>query len=239
MPLWYVPAWLVAQLPTLTAVAVASGAVAYVVALLHQPTRIQALTLSPLLIQGVALPAVVVLAGTFLYDGIRHLLFMLPGLVMLAAFGAWMADRYLAGRASGGAHRVRPYLTGAGAVVIVAASLFADVRWMPYEYAFVNPIAAGGDSRRWEVDYWGLTSREGIRRLNEEGLRSVMILPSPSSGLPFGALSGDAASVVPPGQPYGYFTFLRWDPTLPGDCTELFTIRRDGLALGQGYRCVN
>jgi hypothetical protein len=123
---------------------------------------------------------------------------------------------------------------------VTAASLFAVVRWFPYQYAFINPIA-GWDkgSRAWELDYWGVTAREGVERLAGEGLSPIAVIPASEPSRPFGGLTGEEVAVLaPPPQRSGIYAFLRWDSRIREEwCTVTFTITRDGQTLGQGGYC--
>jgi hypothetical protein len=94
-----------------------------------------------------------------LYDGIRHILFVIPMLGLLAG-GA------LAGTAS--------FLSGPRMVALVAAvAIYAGialvdlVRLHPLEYVAVNSLAGGvrGAYEKFELDYWSVAGTEALRRL--------------------------------------------------------------------------
>jgi hypothetical protein len=232
LPWWYVPAWLLAQLPLLSLVAVVGGFTGLMVGLAHQRGRVSAETaipLVPIMLQGIVLPAVIVLTGAVLYDGIRQLLFLVPGLIAVSAVALALLDRRVRN------HRARlSVVLSVSAVVIVAASLWASLRWAPYAYAYINPIAGRNeDGRSWELDYWGVSGREGVRRLKQLGYSPVYLQPSPTVGLPWAASSGDPR----PGDHAGLYVFLRSVRAADFGCTVLFTIKRDGHVLGEGARC--
>ena len=233
LPWWYVPAWLGAQLPLLTIVAIVGGFGVLTVGLIRRRRLIGARTaipLVPITLQAVVLPVGIVVSGAVLYDGIRHLLFIIPALIAIPAVGIAVLDRPLRDSRS----RLRIVLP-LSAVVIVAASLAASIRWAPYAYAFINPIAGNNrDGRSWELDYWGVSGREGVRRLREAGLSSIYVAPSAQVGMPWGAINSD---VVDPGKHAGLYVFLRWNRAADFGCTVIFTIKRDGHVLGEGARC--
>jgi hypothetical protein len=121
------------------------------------------------------------------------------------------------------------------AVLVVAASVCASVRWAPYAYAYVNPIAGRNkDGRSWELDYWGVSAREGIARLRALGLSPVRLEPPTGAGLPYGAVAGRP---LPARLEPGLYVFLRWSRAADFGCTVVFTIERDGHVLGEGARC--
>jgi hypothetical protein len=202
------------------------------VGLAQQRGRVSAETaipLVPIMLQGIVLPAVIVLTGAVLYDGIRQLLFLVPGLIAVSAVALALLERRV--------RNLRARLSvvlSVSAVVIVAASLWASLRWAPYAYAYINPIAGRNeDGRSWELDYWGVSGREGVRRLKQLGYSPVYLQPSPTVGLPWGASSGDPR----PGDHAGLYVFLRSVRADDFGCTVLFTIKRDGHVLGEGARC--
>ena len=110
-------------------------------------------------------------------------------------------------------------------------SLFGALRWFPYSYAFVNPIAGSvKDPALWDLDYWGLSAREGVERLREAGAQRVVVAPTSLTSAPWGSQeSADGADAA--------YVFIRWDTALPAGCTASIEIRRDGLLLGRGGLC--
>jgi hypothetical protein len=232
LPWWYIPAWLAAQLPLLTIVAVVGGLVVLVVGLVRRRRLVDGvptIALVPIVLQAIVLPVALLLGGTVLYDGLRHVIFMIPALIAIPALAFAMLDHRIGEHSS----RLKVVLP-LGAVVIVAASLWASIRWAPYAYAFVNPVAgADKDGRNWDLDYWGVSAKEGVERLQKLGYSPIYVEPEPSVGTPFGAAKG--ASVGGPNA--GLYNFLRWYRAADYGCTVLFTIERDGQVLGEGARC--
>jgi hypothetical protein len=231
LPWWYVPAWIGAQLPLLTLVAVGGGLIALVVILIRQAPRERlrtSLALGPITLQAIVLPLLTVASGAVLYDGIRHLLYMIPALLAIPAVALAALDHR-----SAKSSRLRVALPVA-AVLVAATSLFASMRWAPYAYAFVNPVA-GRDaaSRPWELDYWGVSAREGVTRLQRLGLTPVHVEPTVRTAIPWGATSGPVA----PGARAGLYVFLRDNRAADFGCKVVFEIKRDGQLLGEGARC--
>jgi hypothetical protein len=238
LPWTYVPDWLLAQLPLLTTAVVAAGLILTVWMLIKPaaPSMREDLAAAlPIYVQGLALPLTIILAGSILYDGIRHLLFGIPALIAIGAVGIWSMAKMT--KPSARVSRAVPYVV---AFVVVAFSFFACVRWYPYQYAFVNPVAGWDkEHRNWEIDYWGLSGREGVAKLKELGAPVVLVLPNGDSSSLFGGLrSTELVAQWPKGAwQYGIYTYQRWENYLPGNCKELVRIERDGILIGNGGLC--
>lgn len=96
------------------------------------------------------------------FAGLRHFLFVVPPLVILAGIGLDMAATALA---------TRSRFAIASGVAIAAACFVSDavtlVRLHPYEYLFYNPLVGGlqGASRRYDLDYWFASMPEAVKLL--------------------------------------------------------------------------
>jgi Dolichyl-phosphate-mannose-protein mannosyltransferase len=115
---------------------------------------ILAAALFPLLVTMLTRPA--------LYNGIRHFIFVLPPLAVLAGMGAGCLFERLA-------RRGRIALVAGVAVVSAALALpLTDMRRLhPYEYTHFNRIAGGvaGARGRYMLDYWGLALKQAAQEL--------------------------------------------------------------------------
>ena len=100
------------------------------------------------------------------YDGIRHFLFMLPGLALLAALGA---TAILA--------RIPPKVKPFGVALILLACLWplpTMLRLHPYEYTYYNELVGGlkGAAGRFETDYWLESYNEAADWINNKARKS-------------------------------------------------------------------
>jgi hypothetical protein len=169
VPRLYVPIYIVIRMPLL---ALFGAALAMAVALWPRLTAA-----SPRLgrenVALVSLAAIFPLACEVVWHGpafagLRHFLFVVPPLAVLAGIGLDAALTALAARG-----RLWAY----GAFTIMAGCFLADavtlVRLHPYEYLFYNRLVGGleGASRRYDLDYWFGSMPEAIRQL-ESYLRS-------------------------------------------------------------------
>lgn len=235
LPWWYTPAWLLAQLPLLTTITIGMAFVVVLFMLVRRRRSIFAFHLvsaTPVFVQALVLPLAVIVSGATLYDGIRHLLFVVPALVAIGSVTVARFDHV--------DDQNPPALAKAAgiyALVVVIMSAWATIRWMPYSYAFINPIAGVNQPQRdWELDYWGLSAFEGVDRLRQENLNVVGVLPTEETSVLFGGGSVAGTAEASQGSPYGLYVFKRGDYSI-GECHSIFTIMRDGQILGEGARC--
>ncbi len=170
LPLWYVPANLAVRLPEAIVLGVLVLPFAFVVAYVtgrsgnEEAARLWDEDPPLVLIRlnvglGWLLPILVVLlTRPTLYDGFRHLLFILPPLTVTAA-GGWLL-----------VYRYWPRLgLVIGVLVGISLTLAISTLWRlhPYEYVYFNRFVGGprGAAGRFELDYWGASLQETVRQL--------------------------------------------------------------------------
>jgi hypothetical protein len=149
LPWQYAPEWFLISTPPVVLV----GAAASLALLARRDWRLPV----ALLWGAAALPVAMVIARrSTLYDGIRHLLFVAPLLVVLAA-AAW-------------AHvlqQPRRWLRVAGAVGLTAGIVNVmafNVRAHPNQIVYFNELVGGprGAMGRYDLDYWGNCLLEAV-----------------------------------------------------------------------------
>ncbi len=164
LPWSYLPRYLLVMLPEPLLLLLAGGLVACLIAFLRgtRPSRAVA-TRWGLVILSALLPVGLVIAGrSVVYNGLRHMLFVLPPLAVLG--GAAMAA--FAGRLA-----LRPAAVRVAAWGALAAwlgwHLVVAVRIHPYQYMQYNAFAGGlkGALYNYELDYWGNSYPEALSRL--------------------------------------------------------------------------
>lgn len=169
LPWNYAPVWFGVTLPEIyfvTALVSLAGVVAWALAsrrrplvewVLHPPAMPAAM-----LVAAVAVPLLLVITrGTVLYDGIRHLLFVVPPLAVCLGWGTAAALQRIR----------RPALALAmlGLVLALVGRTALDmVALHPYQSLHFNRLFGGGlagGAQAFETDYWGLSYREGVEWL--------------------------------------------------------------------------
>lgn len=247
LPWWYVPVWFMAQAPVLVTILAALGASywviravrALIVAFRSRATDVDETTLAfiPFATQALVLPAGLIVIGATLYDGIRHVSFAVPALLVLAA--PLVSTLFNAGRRSGKNSAWIPATVAVMLLAVPVTSLIASARWFPYMYAHVNVVAAAVDEDRdWEYDYWGTTVIEGANLLREYGVKEVVISPAIDPLGNFEVANGTFVGKIPDDVEYGLYVFRRWYASIPTQgCRRVFELSRAGVTLGEGAIC--
>jgi hypothetical protein len=110
------------------------------------------------------------------FTGLRHFLFVIPTLTLLAAVGLDTALTALA---------TRGRVVAAGGLAVVTACFVLNavtlIRLHPYEYLFYNTVVGGleGASRRYDLDYWFGSMPEALTQLEAYLRRTAPVEASP------------------------------------------------------------
>ncbi len=163
LPWYYLPKWFLITMPEFCLFGLGLGLVLLASSALRKGIRtwIQAdlglvvvmiVSLLPILYSALTSPPE--------FDGIRHFLFVLPGLAVLAALS--LAEVL---RRGGRWLRISVITVFIGSLLLTGVDM---VRLHPYQYIFFNRLFAGGlktASRSYETDYWGASYKEGVEWL--------------------------------------------------------------------------
>ena len=109
------------------------------------------------------------------FTGLRHFLFVIPALTILAAVGLDTALTALA---------MRGRVAAASGLAVVTACFVWNavilVRLHPYEYLFYNTMVGGleGASRRYDLDYWFGSMPEALNQLESYLRRTEPVAPA-------------------------------------------------------------
>jgi hypothetical protein len=162
LPWTYLPVWFANTLPEFYGVAAILGIAGLVAWRRTTAIDMSRVILIVLLWISVILPVVLVIVRrSVLYDGVRHLLFVVPPLAIGLAIGAAAFFQHVRSRT---AHAIAWI-----ALILTAATTIADmVRLHPYQSVYFNRLIAGGlegAAGRFETDYWGQSYKEGVEWL--------------------------------------------------------------------------
>jgi hypothetical protein len=120
-----------------------------------------------------------ILQRATLYDGVRHVLFVIPMLAVMAGAGATLFLPWL--RRSPVIAVTVAALSGA----YVGGAAFTLASLHPLEYVAMNALAGGtyGAYGRFDLDYWSIAAQPALRRLEQrlDYDRSIMWNETPPS----------------------------------------------------------
>lgn len=111
-------------------------------------------------------PIFIVVRGAIIFDGIRHVLFIVPPLAVLAAWGLLQSFPMI----------IRfPRSASAIAGLQVAMNIWIMAALHPLEYVAFNSFAGGtaGAFGRFDLDYWSAAATEAVRRLHTKLIRDI------------------------------------------------------------------
>jgi hypothetical protein len=224
LPWQYLPGWLVAGSPPAVIGLGLLGLGVVTADLIRR--RIEPAVL--LVIGSFAVPiAAIMILGSPIYNGLRHFLFAVPGIILIGVYGLVRSISALTAQRRWALAGVLGVLVLAAQVEVVVSSF--DLH--PYEYTYFSPVVGGltGAGDRYEVDYWRSCESEAIRWAigdagNPTGPQRVSIggLFDPITELPRTAYSDEVAPDYFIGSPYA---------TPPPGYQQLHQVSRDGIVL--------
>lgn len=226
VPRYYGPLWLLLALPEFLFLGLAAGGAYLIVCRPNLDLRWALIGLSA------AFPLILIVTmGTPLYDGLRHILFTIPPLVVLSAAGL----EALASKTR--STELRRSLIGVTGILL-GLTLWDMVRLHPNEYLYFNRLFAGGlksASEHYQTDYWENSHRQGLKWLdanyNQRRPNRKWRVSAPSKNIAL-ALNPDRYlyEAIPIDADF-YLSTTRDDrhKRVPGQIVH--TIRRDGVAL--------
>ena len=178
LPAYYIPAWILITTPIVYLFFLFAGLYASgrnVLGSLHQfrfwRSREElfdfvqlGLALGPIL--------VVIVLGSTLYNGWRHLHFVYPAMVYLMVVGYDWARTRVRGKDEKSGGRWHSALRRAPSILLVAGLLVSAmqmVRYHPHQYVYFNAAIHGEPlNLRFDLDYWGVGFRDAFMRLAEQ-----------------------------------------------------------------------
>ncbi len=164
LPWHYLPTWLGITAPPILLAALATGILVAIgqIRFLSSRWRDTPTAQVGIILLFAIFPILFVIwKDSTLYDGMRHLLFVLPP---LAALGGLALDQFFRNTS------LIPRVTvGSGLVLLALCSLWPMVRLHPYQYTYFNPFVGGlaGAEGLYETEYWGTSLREAVEILED------------------------------------------------------------------------
>ncbi len=113
-----------------------------------------------------------------LYDGWRQAYFIYPGMLAVAVFGIVSIYERLK-KTPAILHKKIGFVLAALVIAEVLSVAYFMVKFHPYQHVYFNRVISGGMERakaNFEVDYWGLSTREGLEYLLDNDDRSSIAI---------------------------------------------------------------
>lgn len=162
---WYYPVvWIARTIPLFTLLGLA-GSLFLLPAMLK---RYSSLALLLMYFASVFPLAYIIYKHSILHDGWRHLLFVYPPMAAIAAVFWVTLERSFREKAT-----AKYILWGMLGLLALDPALFI-ARNIHYPYVYFNPIGGGvrGAFGNYETDYWGLSVKQAVDWMDEQGLIS-------------------------------------------------------------------
>lgn len=237
LPRDYVPTWLWQGSPWLSVLLALAGTVLALADLVRRRgTAADVALLGAFLFPVLALVAL----DPTLYNALRHFIFVVPPMLLLAAYALVVGVGWLL--REGATVRWRPWAAGVAVLVAVAAQvqvLVGVARIYPYEYMYFN-AATGGFAQQhtqFETDYWAACSRDAVLWLNDHwrdytSKKRATVQNRWGVDGQLEQYRSKQLQVLPQGKPdFGIYTLMNWrkDPWPKFATVQQFEI--DGVVL--------
>lgn len=185
------------------------------------------------------LPLFAVFRRSPIYDGMRHFLFITPGIVAITAVAIIWLYQVLVTK------RQKQFLVGL--VVVIYAGIIVDmISLHPYQYVYINRAAGGIEAtpNQFDLEILGLSLREGMEWINQYG--------DAGSKVAIGGLPNSARFYAAPGfevvsyeenegkltRPFYYLSWFRWKNQYRlQECPIVHQVTRRNTALAIIRKC--
>lgn len=165
LPWHYVPVWMTVSIPALYTMLAAAGLAGFAHKMIFRRPPMACRREEAVMMAWLGAPLLYVMVfRPVLYDSWRHLFLIYPALLLLALAGLRQTMQLVQNRwPAVGPSRTRILAGGAVAAWLFTIAAFM-IRNHPYQNMFFSVFTAGiqGAQHRFELDYWGLSYRQGL-----------------------------------------------------------------------------
>lgn len=230
LPWHYAPVMLAITTPLFTLVSILIGLGSMTCSLVRRRSSEKVKFSSSLVILWIGIGLLpFMLPGQRVYGGIRHFLFVVPGLSIAAAVGI---DSLLS-RARGKIRRP----ARAAAALLFLLLIISTYSYHPYYTVYFNSLVGGpkGAFNRFSVENWGNAYKAACRWLNREAAEGSTVLALIAEQIPrwylrpdITVLSPDAAAGPPARYDYSIYILRDIDPLIFPDKEPVFQVKVKG-----------
>jgi len=255
MPWQYVPHWIMVTTPKLYIFAFVAGVLLLLWNFVKNPVKAFQVKQNQYYCVSLAwvtapLLSVIVLKS-IMYDGWRHMFFIYPAIVLIAARGLQFAWRLISKTRFSGVYPVA--VTAFFAVLLLELISVAKfmIKHHPHQNVYFTKLTGeslGSMREHYEMDYWGVSYRQALEYiLDVDKSAQITIKPANAPGI----FNQDMMPVEErkrlkfldpgppslPGQPFDYFiTNYRWHPSDYTELKKVHAIKVNGAEIMGVYR---
>jgi hypothetical protein len=104
------------------------------------------------------------LSGAVVFDEWRHVFFIYPAMIGIGLLGIVYTLEAIRRRFEGGARRTAVALVAGALAVGIGSPIASMLAYHPFEHVYFNSLVGGiaGADGRFDLDYWGLSYRQGL-----------------------------------------------------------------------------
>lgn len=174
LPWYYLPKLVTITTPVIFQIAFLMGII-WIIFKYKQLSPTQRACIILVLLQVFYLPLIAILKQSTMYDGMRHFLFIIPGIAAIAATTlVWLYQKI--------SSKYTKLFATTFILISFSVIIFDMISLHPYQYTYFNR-AYGGIAKahtQQETEYWGLSLKEGMEWLNKNAApNSSLVLAGP------------------------------------------------------------
>jgi 4-amino-4-deoxy-L-arabinose transferase-like glycosyltransferase len=241
LPWYYLPKWIIITVPLPFQISFVLGLILNLVNY-HKYSDLQQAAVLLILLQIFFLPILGIIKNSTMYDGMRHFFFILPG---VAAISTTVFARFYEKLETGRRQAIAAII----AMSLVVPICLDMIALHPYEHVYFNRASGGlkNAHNRYETDYWGLSLREAMEWINEQGdpnrpvivggpFYSAAIYADPRITLM--KLDNDLRENIDVPKPFYYLAAPKHGaPNVFPECEVIFQVVRQGIPLSIVKQC--
>ncbi|PSF38304.1 hypothetical protein C7H19_04735 [Aphanothece hegewaldii CCALA 016] len=170
LPWYYLPRWISITVPVLFQISALVGLI-WIISKYRQFTKTQRACAILVILQIFFLPFLAIIRQSTMYDEMRHFIFILPGIAVLASTTIiWVYQKIMN-------RYIRIFMATLLSLYCVAI-LYDMISLHPYEFIYFNRNYGGLKAayHQQETEYWGLSFKEAMEWLNQNAEPNSTIL---------------------------------------------------------------
>lgn len=117
--------------------------------------------------------AAVILLNSALYDGWRHIYFIYAPFLLIAMTGVARVLGLIE-EARSGRERRAAFFIAAVIVLCLISTSYQMIRYHPFQHVYFNILAGDNVDQKFELDYWGLSFRQGLEYIIKNDKRPAI-----------------------------------------------------------------